>query len=61
MKAIYLWASRFSAVAGVVCMALAGISGLMLYQFKILAQTYVDLAVVAFLFAILAHLYYSKD
>ncbi len=61
MKAIYLWASRLSAVAGLVCIMLAGISGLMIYQFKILAQTYVDLAVVAFLFAILAHLYYSKD
>lgn len=61
MKAIYLWASRLSAVAGLVCMVLAGTSGLMLYQFKILAQTYVDLAIVAFLFAILAHLYYSKE
>ncbi|MBM4444624.1 MAG: hypothetical protein FJ020_04870 [Chloroflexi bacterium] len=61
MKAIYLWVSRLSAVAGLVCVVLAGISGLMIYQFKILAQTYVDLAVVSFLFAILAHLYYSKD
>ncbi len=61
MKVIYLWASRLSAVAGLVCMVLAGTSGLMLYQFKILAQTYVDLAVVAFLFAIVAYLYYSKD
>jgi hypothetical protein len=61
MKPVYLWASRLSAVVGLVCMVLAGTSGLMLYQFKVLAQTYVDLAVVAFLFAILAHLYYSKD
>ena len=61
MKAIYLWASRLSAVAGLVCITLAGISGLMLYQFKILAQTYVDLALVTLLFAILAHLYYSKE
>ena len=61
MKAIYFWASRLSAAAGLVCMVLAGTSGLMLYQFKILAQTYVDLAIVAFLFAILAYLYYSKD
>ena len=61
MKDLYLWASRLSAVLGVLSVVLAAISGLTLNTLQVLPQTYLELAAVAFLFAILAHLYYSKE
>ncbi len=58
---VYLWISRLGGLAGVVCIIIAAITGVMENQLIAAPRAYVLIAIAAFLFAIWAVLYELRD
>jgi hypothetical protein len=58
---LYLWISRFAGLAGIVCVIMAVVTAVTEEVLMALPQTYIQIAIAAFLVAIWAILYEIRD
>lgn len=57
----YFWVSRLAGFAGIVCMVIALVTGVTHHTLKARPETWIEIAIAAFIFAIWAVLYELRD